>query len=662
METALSLAIAGCLMLATVAFMISENRLTYAGIGGAAAIGFIDGQAIVDGVLLTVLASPLLLVLVPAGRRIKQRKALAAGADPSGTPLNPAQPEPALPPTGAAGRPASAPEDKAAAARREAERRTRAMNERMAADPVSAILRRQVPVRFSERPRSWLGGLPNMPEDVAWPTQGQEGRPLNFVAQIACADLPEGLWRGQGPREGWVLLFVDAISMDGTGEDTSKVIHIERLGQERQPPKGLAPVQDVHHVGAEYWQPQEDIPCIWRKWPIDIVEQHQQLKQGQVISFVKRAFAPRPTTSEELYGIKQAEDLPRLDPDVSPPRTWGAAADYLSMLILWAKEQAGRDPSDLTAPLRADEGWLERQIGAAESEISEIADQRDTKQAVAEALKAQAETAAAREAEAGTEDSPDIETGTSKPDLGNAEPEMPDSEKLAGQHRNALAWVAKLDARLATETKTLSHLQAYRDEDGEPRLDDEILASVADVRIWWASLDEPLRTMRDAFAEQDRLGKLPVEAWNGVTAVLSENMQIDLFQRGYRGQGKMDALRRETLSLGGLKPWGDAILREHYLDLYTTSPETRALIPEAAFEKVEEIARAISWGRPHRMGGLPDPLQDDVGPETPPLLFQIASDTGMNWMWGDAGTIFVHTSDNELAERRFDGLPRIESH
>jgi uncharacterized protein YwqG len=57
------------------------------------------------------------------------------------------------------------------------------------------VLCRQVPVRWDEPPRSWIGGLPMMPASVEWPlgpTSDYPERghtPLHFVAQIACADL-----------------------------------------------------------------------------------------------------------------------------------------------------------------------------------------------------------------------------------------------------------------------------------------------------------------------------------------------------------------------------------------------------------------------------------------------------------------------------------------
>ena len=106
---------------------------------------------------------------------------------------------------------------------------------------VSVILRRQIPPRF-EAPRSWLGGLPMMPDHVEWPRSissehPERGeRPLHFVAQIACADLPAELWGGLGPRHGWLLLFIDPNQGGPEGPDAFRVLYVDTLGAERRPP------------------------------------------------------------------------------------------------------------------------------------------------------------------------------------------------------------------------------------------------------------------------------------------------------------------------------------------------------------------------------------------------------------------------------------------
>src|SRR4051794_34286422 len=83
----------------------------------------------------------------------------------------------------------------------------------------SVVLRRQVPIRFDEPARSWLGGLPQMPDNIPWPRTTGNGAPLHFIAQIACADLPKQIWNGRGPRDGWLLLFVDVLQMEDSGEE-----------------------------------------------------------------------------------------------------------------------------------------------------------------------------------------------------------------------------------------------------------------------------------------------------------------------------------------------------------------------------------------------------------------------------------------------------------
>lgn len=57
----------------------------------------------------------------------------------------------------------------------------------------------------------WIGGAPCLPQGAHWPQS--DGAPATFLAQIDLSALPHGLWRGYGPRDGWLRLFLRA---DGT--------------------------------------------------------------------------------------------------------------------------------------------------------------------------------------------------------------------------------------------------------------------------------------------------------------------------------------------------------------------------------------------------------------------------------------------------------------
>jgi Domain of unknown function (DUF1963) len=172
----------------------------------------------------------------------------------------------------------------------------------------SVILRRQVPIRFDEAPRSWLGGLPMMPDDARWP-RDIEDAPLHFVAQIACADLPAELWNARGPREGWLLLFVEVLKLEDCGEGgLVQVLHVDRLGREREPPADVPTVRHVMSDDIDWTGPniRPRVPKMWRRWPVDLVVQHY-----------------RPSESDELGGpsMISAEDLykaPMLETGIVP--------------------------------------------------------------------------------------------------------------------------------------------------------------------------------------------------------------------------------------------------------------------------------------------------------------------------------------------------------
>lgn len=93
----------------------------------------------------------------------------------------------------------------------------------------AARIEKIVPAPHGEQVESWYGGKPQFPADVPWPTH--DGEPMVFLAQIACRELPDDLWGGVGPRDGWLLFFM-SVDIDENGL-TGSVLHISERGPER---------------------------------------------------------------------------------------------------------------------------------------------------------------------------------------------------------------------------------------------------------------------------------------------------------------------------------------------------------------------------------------------------------------------------------------------
>lgn len=106
--------------------------------------------------------------------------------------------------------------------------------------------------------RSRLGGRPRLPAAVEWPQV--DGRDGDFLAQIACADLPAALWDGLGPRSGSILLFANPDS------GAPLALHVEEDGPPRDSPR----------TPGILWSPPADgLAALARRafpeWPVDIV-------------------------------------------------------------------------------------------------------------------------------------------------------------------------------------------------------------------------------------------------------------------------------------------------------------------------------------------------------------------------------------------------------
>ncbi|WP_428678348.1 DUF1963 domain-containing protein [Sphingopyxis sp.] len=91
----------------------------------------------------------------------------------------------------------------------------------------------QIPPRDAIFRKSWMGGRPRLPDVTEWPQI--DGRDGDFIAQIACADLPPMLWDGLGPRTGSLAFFANP----DNGEATA--LHLATDGPPRDAPRPVGP-------------------------------------------------------------------------------------------------------------------------------------------------------------------------------------------------------------------------------------------------------------------------------------------------------------------------------------------------------------------------------------------------------------------------------------
>lgn len=464
----------------------------------------------------------------------------------------------------------------------------------------SVILRRQVPVRFDEPPRSWLGGLPMMPDNTPWP-RTDDGAPMQFVAQIACADLPPGLWSGHGPRKGWLLAFVDAYTlMGGDGEDGAvSVLHIPALGPERHPPDDMG---CARHAMADYigWTApiqRPGVPKLWRRWPVDIVVQDVPApnEDGE--------WVPAPVTA--LYdGPSEKGSLDRLDGLDPRPLTWRGAL-YLVQGIAKDLEDPQRLVVLRDAP-RPEPGWLAARIAEDENNLAK---------------------------RLGT-----IAQYTERMNV------APSPDARAGWESH----IASETAAAAIHRKNLADLAEWTGPGAEEALAAEFRKTAAAYLDWHGAQHAMLAGLQDLIMAQDLESVLPLADWAALRARLTAPGPAH-WQKWNLGQVKV---RHSLMDRAG--NWPGFALREDMLDLYTRDAASRAAIPSEALAQLE---RKLRHSEPrdalHRMGGPRDPVQSLAEPEDGELLFQFASDLALGWMWGDVGAFYVYLSAADLKAGRF---------
>lgn len=470
-----------------------------------------------------------------------------------------------------------------------------------APENVTAVLRRQVPVR-DDAPRSWLGGLPMMPEAVEWPRGVNPERPdqgevpLHFLAQIACEDLPKDLWGGIGPRTGWLLFFINPNHVDASGQDTRRVIHTSELGAERKPPFDCGPVNDRVHGGGSYaWLEAENVPQFWRRWPIDIVSMANQLTVHYDGNYSRKTASPD-RLSDILYAdmplttTESSTPMPRIG-----PMTFGHARQAVQELSARLGRKMDKPVDDIARKL----------LLAAEGEAMFI--------------------------------------GRLKAICAKISAVDPD-ERDEHQIRN-----------LASISRALDLFDQLSGEQILAKIDERH----EELSKWKEDLVKGCDQIDNMLAQNDPDAPLSDENWRQLTATFA-GRHFDHFELRYHdyGDGGLPLLLlrpRETASLEPPIGMG-AIAIEYYLD-----PARRDLLPEGYVASQEPVWRALLMNTPHRMGGYHDPVQSQPNESGfgQLLLLQIASDNAMDWCWGDIGVYYFWIRPEHLEKLDFSGVEVI---
>lgn len=480
---------------------------------------------------------------------------------------------------------------------------------RRVAESVTAVLRKQIPPR-GEPPRSWLGGLPMLPPDVQWPRginpedKAKGEVPLHFIAQVACADLPAELWGGLGPREGWLLLFVNGNTCEADNKGVWRVLHIAELGEDRQPPADIGPIHDGVYTGSTPLTLRESS---YPRWPVDIVSMPNELRIEE-----GRSLAAPADLAKLLYpGAEVAADR-WARPSIGP-FTWrclalaiDGALDGLTGLNAKADGYRSKMRAKLAEPGMIDDivPELERQEAKFWSDYGAMLNAPDTD------------------------------------DIPPPERERRAAMRIrASERRKFTAEIAALIAEYPTPAALLDFL----DRQDENR--------------WKEDAAAYLRQLRD-FADQQGLDSpFSEQAWAEVRRELGQiDHDIWALAWGRGDAGLPVTLERRTLSaMTYLAPRLASASEEQAIACYTDR-ERHALVPASAASQFEAKWRALPENRPHRMGGYHDGLQSDAQPGATDrlLLMQFAVDDALHWVWGDCGAVYCFIAPQHLEDRAWD--------
>ncbi|WP_447726336.1 DUF1963 domain-containing protein [Sphingomonas koreensis] len=508
-------------------------------------------------------------------------------------------------------------------------------------ESISVVLRRQIPIRFDEEARSWIGGLPRMPVETEWP-RVKPKKPLHFVAQVDCTSLPQELWGGLGPRDGWLLLFVDIEAIvEEKRRPIARVLHVTETGPEAAPPAGLYFARNsVFNLdrlpGA--------MPGVqrrhFRKWPVDLVIMAADTSE---------------LTGSELYGAPE-NDLGPFAQMRDRPMTWRGAYIILAELV----EKHGADGFE--------RNWVDHSGGLLDYPEPDASDfNKDW-----------------------------TERRQRLPEWGEMSPQLTEADsRLRAQmyEERRKGWTLRAFKVLDEETpKSLAHLDDYRaklataldqgdnsaayvlqqsvdyferkvaDQQAHRAYLEELFAQYPSEEAFVAEINRVGRAHIEwAQRSQDRLRELLNQAgtmdpdapitsgdWDGIAAQIA-SMKSVYWQKIY----DTELLRKVERDISYASSLGH-VVREEVLDRYASPPSSADGLDPDIVAELEPRLRNLECDRPHKLGGFVDSVYGDPLEKGHLLLFQTASDAATGWIWGDLGMIYVSIHPSDLKAGSFD--------
>lgn len=525
-------------------------------------------------------------------------------------------------------------------------------------EQVSVVLRRRIPINKNDNCRSWLGGLPQMPSAMKWP-RDKERSPLHFVAQVCCADLPDDLWGGIGPRSGWLLLFVHAEKLEDEARDGMlKVLHIEELGPETLPPNSLDPVrnQKREHRGGRGRKPDPRETKAWRKWPVDLVVQRYRKSE------IDWVYEGPPASGPELYGAPDCDRSLSAHGAIAfnRPIRWRGALDVVEGLIRNLDRATGSF-GGLKGPPEPDRDAFDEEVKRrmkahpqyAHLELKYGGEYWDAKKKIGDEV-------ALEHREGWIPRSLEMlsrEEHRTQNQLAEHLAELKTAEALGDDKeikelKDRLPYYELLVREKAEHRDYLTELFApFPGPDGEAAFTAQIEASAAAHIAWSERQAEMITRLHQQILAKDPDAFLPEEEWDKIVATLGENGSAY-----WHATDGTDVLRKREVSLD-YQHCLDEVLREEVLDLYSLGEIERAGLSAEALEDLECKLRRFIDGRAHRMGGHRNPVQhENLAYDDELLLFQITSDDALGWVWADLGALYVSIEEKDLRKCRFNNL------